>query len=539
MRAARLLLVLSVTATLLALPGIALSDDLSVAVTAPVAGSVVGGTVPVAASTGGPVTSVAFDWSGNGGGTWSPIGVDATPGDGWSASWDTTGTQGPALVRATATDGATQVSDQVSVTVDNAAPDLSLWLTRPAFSPNGDGVKDRTVAVIVLDGPATLDLAIEDAGGDVVRDLLEGSAAGAGETRVEWKGLIKQGGSWVTAPDGVYTFVATATDGAGNQSVATAELTLDTVAPTFSWVSLLPSPLLSASTALKLRFTIDDRFSDRLAISFTAHDSLGKVRTLIGFSRLVGTRTLSWIPRYASGKAFIPGGYTIRVTAKDDAGNKRVSAAEPFRSHRPVTTKVWRNVAGAGNRVALTFDDCVYSAAWDRILDILAARGVKASFFCNATYVDRYPGLARRTAAAGHTIGSHTAEHRYLPALTWTQIRGQIAADQAAWWRVAETTPAPYFRPPYGAYDSDVLGAAGSIGFLRTVMWDVDPQDWALPGSSTIASRVISNSRAGSIVVLHVRDQTASALGAMITGLRNKGLEPVSLARLFRSAGMR
>ena len=35
-----------------------------------------------------------------------------------------------------------------------------------------------------------------------------------------------------------------------------------------------------------------------------------------------------------------------------------------------------------------------------------------------------------------------------------------MLGDEAAWWDVARATPAPYLRPPYGSYDSEVLAAA-------------------------------------------------------------------------------
>lgn len=74
--------------------------------------------------------------------------------------------------------------------------------------------------------------------------------------------------------------------------------------------------------------------------------------------------------------------------------------------------------------------------------------------------------------------------------------------------------PAPYFRPPYGAYDSEVLRAVG-------------------------ADRVLSHARAGSIVVMHTLDGTAAALPSIIGRLRKRGLEPVSLQELFDRTGSR
>jgi peptidoglycan/xylan/chitin deacetylase (PgdA/CDA1 family) len=70
-------------------------------------------------------------------------------------------------------------------------------------------------------------------------------------------------------------------------------------------------------------------------------------------------------------------------------------------------------------------------------------------------------------------------------------------------------------------------------------MWDVDPQDWREPGASVIASRVLSHVRPGSIVVMHLRPQTAAALPAILRGLRARGYKAVSLPELFRAAGYR
>jgi len=69
------------------------------------------------------------------------------------------------------------------------------------------------------------------------------------------------------------------------------------------------------------------------------------------------------------------------------------------------------------------------------------------------------------------------------------------------------------------------------------ILWDVDPQDWASPGSSAIASRVLSSVRPGSIVLLHLRAQTAAALPTILRGLRARGYQVVTVPKLFRAAG--
>jgi hypothetical protein len=95
----------------------------------------------------------------------------------------------------------------------------------------------------------------------------------------------------------------------------------------------------------------------------------------------------------------------------------------------------------------------------------------------------------------------------------------------------------PYFRPPYGAYNSAVLSAAATAGYRYTVLWDVDTRDWTNPGPSAIVSRAVNPATAGSIILLHVKPETARALPLIIRRLRNRGLTPISLEELIHRRG--
>jgi peptidoglycan/xylan/chitin deacetylase (PgdA/CDA1 family) len=235
----------------------------------------------------------------------------------------------------------------------------------------------------------------------------------------------------------------------------------------------------------------------------------------------------------------MPGLYRLRLTLVDAAGNSRVSSLRTLRCLRPVRTTVWRHIPHCGRRVALTFDDGGSPWAWARILAVLRAHHVKASFFILGPYVAADGGLARRTVAQGETIGDHTWTHAITSTLSYGSLLGELRRDQGAWWSRAQATPVPYFRPPYGDYNATDLAAAGAAGYLRTILWDVDPRDWSEPGVGAIVSRVVSAAQPGSIVVMHVRTQTALALPAIIRGLQARHLRPSSLAEMFRAAGYR
>ena len=529
----RLLVILATVSAVLAVPSPVSAADVGVTITAPAAGTAVAGVVSVTASTTGTVTSVAFDRSTDAGATWAPIATDATPADGWIASWNTTGFSGDAVLRATATDGTSAATATVDVVVDNTPPATTVAVPRPAFSPNGDGAKDETTITVHVDEPASLTVDVLAPDGSVVRSLASDTPVLAGRTDLPWDGMNGRGRA---VDDGRYSVRVEAVDALLNGSAASVPVVVDTRRPRFRWRGASPEPITRIGR-VTFAFRASDRASE-LAVSYSIADVLGRrvgsrSRTLLSES----ASTLSWNVRYENGDPVDPGLYRVTFSVTDDAGNTRVTHAFAFRDHRPVTTRVWRRVDSAGRRVALTFDDCYDTAAWARILDTLKAKHATASFFCTGIYVAGHPDLARRTLAGGHTVGSHGWDHASLTALPYDEVRSRLVRDESAWWRIAGTTPAPFFRPPYGATNATVLRAAGSAGYLRTIVWDVDPRDWSLPGASVIRERVLSAARRGSIVVLHALDQTAAALPGIVNGLRARGLEPVSLAELFAAAG--
>jgi peptidoglycan-N-acetylglucosamine deacetylase len=195
---------------------------------------------------------------------------------------------------------------------------------------------------------------------------------------------------------------------------------------------------------------------------------------------------------------------------------------------------VVRRVEGAGRRVALTFDDGD-PVWWRRVLRILRKSGVHATFFILGGYVDANPDLARRTLADGHAIGSHGCSHAVMTGETAMRVRVELARSCRVWRLATGTTPRPYLRPPYGMYDRETRRVAAAVGFTRFILWDVDPEDWRDPGARVIARRVLRDVRPGSIVLMHLKAQTAWALPSILRGLRARGLRPVTVPQLLRA----
>lgn len=178
-------------------------------------------------------------------------------------------------------------------------------------------------------------------------------------------------------------------------------------------------------------------------------------------------------------------------------------------------------------RIALTFDDGPSLYTPD-VLHILKAYGVHSTFFEIGQEVERYPEESRRILALGHELGNHTTHHGALPGSADIHTTNSII-ERATGFRPC------LFRPPGGAVNSAVIGAAAHEK-VKVVNWDIDTNDWRLPGSGSILHQ-IKAARSGSIVLMHdgggPRSQTIEALRAGIENLQHRGYELVTVTELL------
>jgi peptidoglycan/xylan/chitin deacetylase (PgdA/CDA1 family) len=193
-----------------------------------------------------------------------------------------------------------------------------------------------------------------------------------------------------------------------------------------------------------------------------------------------------------------------------------------------------RTASGGG--YALTFDDGPHVEGTPAVLEILAGRGIQATFFLVGEQVRRNPSLAREILAAGHWIGLHCDRHRNLLRLAPWQVRGDIARALASIEDVTGHSPALY-RPPYGVLNASALRVARARGW-RTLLWSQWGRDWeAGATAASIAARVTDGVREGSLLLLHDADdysapgswrRTAAALPRVLDVLAERGLHPVA-----------
>ena len=206
----------------------------------------------------------------------------------------------------------------------------------------------------------------------------------------------------------------------------------------------------------------------------------------------------------------------------------------------------------APNTVALTFDDGPDERWTPKILDILKAKGVPATFFIVGENALTERGLLNRMIAEGHEIGNHTYTHPNLATTGRTQTLFELNATQrlfqAFTGRTLKFFRAPFFGDAEPSTADEIFPAleAQQRGYI-SVGLHVDAQDWQRPGAQAIVNNVLSGvlAKRGNVVLLHdsggIRTETIAALPAIIDRLRAAGYRfvPVSaLAGLSRDQAM-
>ena len=192
--------------------------------------------------------------------------------------------------------------------------------------------------------------------------------------------------------------------------------------------------------------------------------------------------------------------------------------------------------AGSKHRreVAFTFDDG--PSDWTpKLVKVLRARKVPATFFPVGYAIQRYGKYLQLERRDGFVVGDHTMNHPILQhfdvATQAKEIDGQATLLSGA------GLPYPrLFRPPYGSFNQGTLGLLDERRMLM-VLWSVNPVDYYRPGANVIVSRTLAAVHPGAIVLMHDgggdRSQTVAAVKTLIGKLRKRHYKLVTVPQLL------
>jgi peptidoglycan/xylan/chitin deacetylase (PgdA/CDA1 family) len=210
---------------------------------------------------------------------------------------------------------------------------------------------------------------------------------------------------------------------------------------------------------------------------------------------------------------------------------KPKAAATP--AEPPIT---FSSVHVDGPFIALTFDDGPHVTLTPKLLDLLAARHLKATFFVIGQNAADHPDILRRAVREGHEIGNHSWSHPNFGKMSDDAVRRELQKTDDAIVAAIGKRPT-LMRPPYGSITAHEKKWIHDEFGYRIILWDVDPLDWKRPGPSVVTARILKETKPGSIVLSHdIHPPTIEAMPATFDQLIKKGFKSVTVTELLAMA---
>lgn len=244
-------------------------------------------------------------------------------------------------------------------------------------------------------------------------------------------------------------------------------------------------------------------------------------------------------------------GEILQITSKPQKGERTVTldpasgmiTDEQFKS--VPTPYELTQYGAAAKQVALTFDDGPDPKFTPQILNVLKAKGAKATFFLIGMQAEKYPGLAQRIYREGHEIGNHTWTHPDISSLSKPYMGLELNLTERFFASKIGAKPL-LFRPPYSidqepdtADEVRPLEVAQKMGYI-TIGDKIDPNDWKQNphrSAEQITHSMLAQLGRGNIILLHDgggdRTETVRALPMIIDALRERGYQIVPVSKLL------
>ena len=175
-------------------------------------------------------------------------------------------------------------------------------------------------------------------------------------------------------------------------------------------------------------------------------------------------------------------------------------------------------------KACLTFDDGPHPDFTPRILDILKAENVSATFFLIGEEATKYPEIVRRIADEGHVTGNHTWTHQDPAALSGEDLATEIAKTDSLLKELTGACP-QLFRPPMGRL---TVGKLRRLWQMKKsiVLWSNDPKDFACGSSYELRAKLTQKPiDPGDIVLMHDNKPfSGEVLREVISNAKKRGI---------------
>lgn len=184
--------------------------------------------------------------------------------------------------------------------------------------------------------------------------------------------------------------------------------------------------------------------------------------------------------------------------------------------------------------LALTFDDGPSGSFTRQLLEGLAERDARATFFLCGYRIAQDPELTRRIVQEGHEIGLHGYSHADMSAMSRREIARELEKTAALL-----DTPVRFLRPPGGCC-SDAVNQVARVRGYAIGLWSLDPRDWASRDSAAVARTILDRVRDGDVILMHdMSESSVSAALNIVSLLQRRGFCFVTMSELARLRNVR
>jgi peptidoglycan/xylan/chitin deacetylase (PgdA/CDA1 family) len=190
--------------------------------------------------------------------------------------------------------------------------------------------------------------------------------------------------------------------------------------------------------------------------------------------------------------------------------------------------------------VALTFDDAPTKYS-DEVVNILAEKGIKATFYAIGQNIEQYPEEAKTIIENGNEIGNHSYSHQRFFLKSSSFIDSEIQKTNQLIQQTGYESDIT-FRPPYSKKFL-LLPWYLHQHNIKTITWDVEP-DTYMPKLTIEEEKIkflvdytVEHTKPGSIILLHPFcdscESDRQAIGQIIDKLQSMGYKFVTISELL------
>lgn len=191
-------------------------------------------------------------------------------------------------------------------------------------------------------------------------------------------------------------------------------------------------------------------------------------------------------------------------------------------------TPIKTNINPDQPMLAITFDDGPNAQYTPAILAILSEEQAYATFFLIGSHIDSNKEIVQAIVSANHEIASHTYVHPNLLSLNKQKLLLEVKKNKQ---KIRQYTKQDtiYFRPPYGAFNEQI------IEWIQDpiVLWQIDSSDWKTDEVEPIYNHVMNQVKDGDIIIFHDDNPTTvEVIKKLIPALKKQHYQFVTISTL-------